>query len=208
MNEVDNDDQGKEKINTTHLPPSPQSQSKPKTKIQTLAFIGILLIVGALASWFLLATNPKIISEKKPNPKKEIPKLTVINQGLKNEIYPSLVLSDYSYVFNFQIFEALVRYEDQTNIVPGLATSWTNQDECIEKRFPEGESYEDVKARVALFLEFLKKNNDGQSVAIVGHKAPQLSLDVLIKGKTWKQALAEDWRKTKFWQPGWGYVLP
>ncbi len=81
------------------------------------------------------------------------------------------------------------------------------EEECIMNRFPEGESYEDVKARIADFLEFLKKNYDGKSVAVVGHKAPQLSLDVLIKGKTWKQALAEDWRKTKSWQPGWEYIL-
>ena len=81
------------------------------------------------------------------------------------------------------------------------------EEECIEKPFPEGESYEDVKVRVADFLEFLKKNYDGKSVAIVAHKAPQLSLDVLIKGKTWKQALEEDWRKTRTWRPGWEYTL-
>lgn len=81
------------------------------------------------------------------------------------------------------------------------------EEECITSKFPEGESYEDVKARIADFLEFLKKNYDGKSVAIVGHKAPQLSLDVLIRGKTWKQALAEDWRKTKEWKPGWEYEL-
>lgn len=79
--------------------------------------------------------------------------------------------------------------------------------ECIEKPFPEGESYENVKVRVADFLESLKKNYDGKYVAIVAHKAPQLSLDVLLKGKTWQQALAEDWRKTKSWQPGWMYEL-
>ena len=77
------------------------------------------------------------------------------------------------------------------------------EEECITNRFPEGESYGDVKVRIADFLEFLKKNYDGKNVAIVGHKAPQLSLDVLIKGKTWEQALAEDWRKTKTWKPGW-----
>lgn len=81
------------------------------------------------------------------------------------------------------------------------------EEECITNRFPDGESYEDVKIRIANFMEFLKKNYDGKSVAIVGHKAPQLSLDVLIKGKTWKQALAEDWRKTKAWKPGWEYIL-
>jgi broad specificity phosphatase PhoE len=81
------------------------------------------------------------------------------------------------------------------------------EDECIYNKFPEGESYEDVKVRVADFIEFLKKNYDGKSVAIVAHKAPQLALDVLLKGKTWKQALAEDWRKTRAWKPGWDYQL-
>ena len=81
------------------------------------------------------------------------------------------------------------------------------EDEAITKPFPDGESYEDVKARVADFLDFLKQNYDGKHIAIVAHKAPQLSLDVLLKDKTWKQALAEDWRKTKQWRPGWEYEL-
>ncbi len=80
------------------------------------------------------------------------------------------------------------------------------EEECIKKSFPNGESYEDVKTRVADFLEFLKKNYDGKHVAIVAHKAPQLSLDVLLEGKSWEQALADDWRKTKAWKPGWEYI--
>ena len=81
------------------------------------------------------------------------------------------------------------------------------EEECITNKFPQRENYEDVKVRIAYFLEFLKKNYDGKNVAIVAHKAPQLSLDVLITGKTWKQALAEDWRKTKAWKAGWEYEL-
>lgn len=81
------------------------------------------------------------------------------------------------------------------------------EEECIEEPFPEGESYEDVKIRIADFLEFLRKNYNGKHVAIVAHKAPQLSLDVLLKNKTWKQALTEDWRKTRAWKPGWEYTL-
>jgi broad specificity phosphatase PhoE len=77
----------------------------------------------------------------------------------------------------------------------------------ITQRFPNGESYEDVKARMADLLSFLKKNYDGKRVALVGHKAPQLALDVLLKGRTWEQAFAEDWRVTKAWQPGWEYQL-
>jgi len=81
------------------------------------------------------------------------------------------------------------------------------QEKHIVERFPEGESYEDVKNRVADFLEFLKQDYDGKKVAIVAHKAPQLSLDVLLKNKTWEQAFSEDWRKRKAWQPGWEYVI-
>lgn len=81
------------------------------------------------------------------------------------------------------------------------------QERMITERFPNGESYEDVKARIADFLEFLKQNYDGKSVAIVAHKAPQLALDVLLKNKTWEQAFAEDWRKNHSWQPGWEYEI-
>lgn len=81
------------------------------------------------------------------------------------------------------------------------------QEKCITEKFPNGESYEDVKVRLADFLEFLKKNYNGKSVAIVAHKAPQLALDVLLKSKTWEQAFAEDWRKTKAWKPGWNYTI-
>jgi len=81
------------------------------------------------------------------------------------------------------------------------------QEENIIKKFSEGESYEDVKVRIGDFLNFLKENYDGKQVAIVAHKAPQLALDVLLKNKTWEQAFAEDWRKTKAWQSGWEYII-
>lgn len=91
------------------------------------------------------------------------------------------------------------------NGAPSTIVEPMQEEECIEKPFPNGESYENVKKRVASFLDFLKQNYGGKNIAIVAHKAPQLSLDVLLKGKTWQQALAEDWRKTKSWQPGWEY---
>ena len=81
------------------------------------------------------------------------------------------------------------------------------QEKCIVEKFPNGESYEDVKTRLADFLGFLRGNYDGKTVAIVAHKAPQLALDVLLRNKTWEQAFAEDWRKRKAWQPGWEYNL-
>ena len=72
---------------------------------------------------------------------------------------------------------------------------------------PNGESYEMVKKRISQFLDFLKENYDGKTIAIVGHKAPQLALDVLLKGLTWKEAFGTDWRLTKTWKPGWEYQL-
>ncbi len=75
------------------------------------------------------------------------------------------------------------------------------------KRFPGGENYEDVKARISDFLNFLRSNYEERSVAIVAHRAPQLVLDHLLEGKSWEQAFLEDWRKTKSWQPGWEYIL-
>ena len=81
------------------------------------------------------------------------------------------------------------------------------QEKCINSRFPEGESYEDVKERISKFLDDIKKNHDGQHIAIVSHKAPQLALDVLLTNRTWQMAFDGDWRKTKSWQPGWDYEL-
>ena len=81
------------------------------------------------------------------------------------------------------------------------------QEEHITMRFPDGESYEDVKVRISDFLEFLKKNYDGKHIAIVAHKAPQFAMEMLTKLKTWEQVFAEDRRKMKARQPGWEYVV-
>ncbi len=77
----------------------------------------------------------------------------------------------------------------------------------IEKPFPGGESYTDVEKRMRSFLDDLLKKYPGKHVAIVAHKAPQLCLEVLLKGRTWEQAVKEDWRFRNAWQPGWEYKL-
>lgn len=81
------------------------------------------------------------------------------------------------------------------------------QEKSIENPMTNGESYEDVKARVKDSLDFLKEEYDGKHIAIVAHKAPQHALNVLLKGMTWDETFAIDWRKTKSWQPGWDYSL-
>ena len=81
------------------------------------------------------------------------------------------------------------------------------QEKSITTPMPNGESYEDVKARMSDFLDYVKKEYDGKHIAIVAHKAPQLALDVLLHDMTWEEAFAHDWRETKSWQPGWEYLV-
>lgn len=83
----------------------------------------------------------------------------------------------------------------------------SSMDAYIDHSFPNGESYRDVERRMADFLVFLKKNYNEKRIAIVAHQGPQLALDVLLRKRTWKQAIAEDWRNKKAWQPGWDYLL-
>ncbi|MBI3190913.1 histidine phosphatase family protein [archaeon] len=77
----------------------------------------------------------------------------------------------------------------------------------ISKQFIGGESYKEVEKRMRGFLNYLKNNYSGKSIAIVSHQGPQLALDVILKGKTWKKAMKEDWRNSGKWKPGWGYKL-
>jgi len=79
--------------------------------------------------------------------------------------------------------------------------------DCIDTPFPNGESYRDVEKRLRSLCDFLKQNYEGKHIAIVAHQGPQLALDVILRGRTWEQAIAEDWRKQKAWQPGWQYVI-
>ncbi len=82
-----------------------------------------------------------------------------------------------------------------------------DMEKYVNNPFPNGERFKDVEKRIADFIKFLKQNYNGKHIAIVAHQGPQLALDVLVEGKTWKQAIDEDWRKKKAWQPGWEYVV-
>ena len=77
----------------------------------------------------------------------------------------------------------------------------------ISTPFPNGESYKNVEKRMREFLNDLFKKYSGKSVDIVAHKAPQLALEVILRGRSWEQAVKEDWRLRKEWKPGWEYKL-
>lgn len=76
--------------------------------------------------------------------------------------------------------------------------------EYIDTPYPNGESYADVEKRMCDFLEE-KKAEGWQHIAIFGHEATQLALEVICNGKTWEEAIDSDWRPTQTWQPGWVY---
>lgn len=82
-----------------------------------------------------------------------------------------------------------------------------NYMEHIDSPFSNGESLRDVEKRLRDFIEYLKREYDGKFVALMAHKAPQLALEVILNGKTWEQAINEDWRNKKAWQPGWVYNI-
>ena len=77
----------------------------------------------------------------------------------------------------------------------------------IDIPFPNGESLKDVEKRIADFIKFLKENYAGKTIGIVAHRAPQLAFEVLTKNLTWNEAIKNDWRNTKSWQPGWEYII-
>ena len=79
----------------------------------------------------------------------------------------------------------------------------------ISNPFSKGESYTDVEKRVRGFLEDVLNNYLGKHVAVVGHKAPQLALEVILNGKTWEQAMQEDWRlkRPPEWRAGWEFRI-
>ena len=77
----------------------------------------------------------------------------------------------------------------------------------IDNPFPNGESLKDVENRMREFIKDIKEEYKGKTIGIVAHRAPQLALEVILNGLSWKQAIENDWRKTGNWQPGWKYVI-
>ncbi len=89
----------------------------------------------------------------------------------------------------------------------GQDSSLVKYEEHIDNKFPNGESLKDVEKRLRDFCNYLLENYNGKTVALVAHKAPQLALEVITKNISWKEAIDNDWRKTKNWQPGWKYEV-
>jgi len=90
----------------------------------------------------------------------------------------------------------------------GMSSDQVIDEDHVSRPFPNGESLLDVEKRIRSFCGFLLDNYNEKHIAIVAHKAPQLAFEVITQGKSWEQALSDDWRKRGgVWQPGWNYEL-
>jgi broad specificity phosphatase PhoE len=74
----------------------------------------------------------------------------------------------------------------------------------LDEPWPDGESYREVVARTAAFLEDLARAPDGTRVLVIAHSANQWALDHLLLGTD----LAELVAGGMTWQPGWEFTLP
>jgi broad specificity phosphatase PhoE len=75
--------------------------------------------------------------------------------------------------------------------------------ECIDKPFPNGESYRQCMSRMKGFLKDLVEKHDGKTVMIIGHRATQYVLEHWVKQIPLEEAVPASWK----WQPGWTYSL-
>jgi len=126
----------------------------------------------------------------------------VITSDLKRAIESSnIAFPDYEKITDSRLREC--NYGDLDGEHKSLVVYEDHVDEC----FPNGESLKDVELRMRDFVQYLKDNYDGKTVAVVAHRAPQLALEVITNGLTWEEANKKDWRKTGDWQPGWIYEI-
>jgi len=73
----------------------------------------------------------------------------------------------------------------------------------LDEPFPGGESWREAVQRVALFLDELADERDGQRVLVIGHVATRWALDQRASGRPLDDFLSEPF----VWQEGWEYTL-
>jgi broad specificity phosphatase PhoE len=73
----------------------------------------------------------------------------------------------------------------------------------LDVPYPGGESWRQAVERVAVFLEHVRRECDGERVLVIGHSATRLALEIVANGRQLAEVMAEPF----VWQPGWEYVL-
>jgi 2,3-bisphosphoglycerate-dependent phosphoglycerate mutase len=73
----------------------------------------------------------------------------------------------------------------------------------LDLPYPGGESWREAMARVAGFLDELRRGRDGQRVLVIGHVATRWGLDHVANGIPLEELVGAPFA----WQPGWEYRL-
>ena len=71
----------------------------------------------------------------------------------------------------------------------------------VERPYPEGESYREVVARVAGWLNETTDQLVGSAVLVIGHRGTFYALEHLLGNVPLEEAVAAPWQ----WRPGWTY---
>jgi ABC-type transport system substrate-binding protein len=96
-----------------------------KTRVLVLAFAGLLLVVGGVA--YILISRSANDNSANQQAKKSIPLLKVgITEPFPEKPYPHDTIEIFPAQVDTQIYEALTRYQNDTQVTPGLAESWSN----------------------------------------------------------------------------------
>ena len=72
---------------------------------------------------------------------------------------------------------------------------------CVDRPFPDGESYRDVVGRVAGWLKDTTERFAGSAVLVIGHRATFYALEHLLGNVPLSEAVTSPWQ----WRPGWTY---
>lgn len=154
--------------------------------------------------------NSGILSEKGIEQSIELKKkinLNEIDLVISSDLKRAMDSAEYTFKDLKEILHDKRIRECNYGDLNGADSSLVKYEEHIINPFPNGESLKDVEERLKKFCGYSLENYNGKTIALVAHKAPQLALEVITKKITWEQAIKQDWRKTKSWQPGWIYEI-
>jgi len=138
-----------------------------------------------------------------------------LSTNIKNEKFDLVVCSDLKravqsagIVFKNTkvIYDSRIR-ECNYGDFNGKESKFVIYSDHVSLPFINGESLEDVEKRVKSLCRELLEKYDGKKIAFMSHRAPQLALEKITKNTTWLQAIQDDWRSKKQWQPGWRYMI-
>jgi len=121
----------------TEAPDQPPAQSasgapkKSKKKMLLMLVVVLLVLGGAAAAYFAMKgkDNNNQPQQQAQVTKKPVDLLTVgVTQPFFTDFYPKSESSIFPSEVNGQIFEGLTKYQNENEVVPNLAKSWTNPD--------------------------------------------------------------------------------